>query len=109
MKRNDELILSIAKLIQQHLQEYITVTAMHTIFNNEYNDMEIHATVLDGHLRLMEDAGLVSVKGKYSIPEMKEYRLTWGGHNFLQIASMVGSQRAMTEAEQDGGTKIRGH
>lgn len=111
MKRNDELILSIAKCIQQHLQEYVTVTALYTILNNEYNDMEVHAVVLDGYLHMMEDVGMVKEKISETVvvPEMREYRLTWSGHNFLQMADMMGQQKAMAEAARDGGTKVRGH
>ncbi|BAY96491.1 hypothetical protein NIES37_04240 [Tolypothrix tenuis PCC 7101] len=79
MKRDLKLVKTILSLIESSKTEgllYDPVKYPYLELGEEYNK-----NLVDYHLAIMEEAGLISIK--YQTPK-NEIRLTWQGHDYLE-------------------------
>ena len=63
-------------LIQDLMERMERTSNKHVSFKDD--------AIIEYHLRLLKDNGLVDVKGAFNAPDGAHVRLTWNGHEFLE-------------------------
>lgn len=76
MKRDPDLLRQLATTLEGHKS-----WAAHF---DDISPQGMNANTVVGHLKLMEDAGLVDPVRAGPVASVMGYRLTWQGHEFLE-------------------------